>query len=521
VFVAQERAVSNFVVVGAGSAGSVVVRRLLDAGHSVHVIEAGPVDTNPAIHSPQDWPALLGGPLDWGMFTTPQRHANDRRLFWPRGRVLGGSSSLNGMIYIRGHASDYDGWAKACGDRGWAWDNVLALFKRSEAHELGATEYHGAGGPLPVSTIGAPHPLSVAFVEGAMANGHMLLEDFNADEMVGVGYNQTTTRGGERMSAWTSFVAPVLDHPDLTVSTGALVHRIVVDRGCAVGVEYSLDGGAPRRAYADAEVILCAGVLGSPKALLLTGIGPSAHLEAVGVHPLVDLAGVGENLHDHPLVSNLYEAAGPLPAGENNLLEAQLYARSTHCEGPAPDLQPLLIHIPYPADGYPVPEHGYTIAAGLVAPRSRGALRLASADPSAQPLADPNILADPTDLEALVEAVELCRDIGAARAFAPWMAAEVAPGREATTRAKLREFVRRSVGTYHHQVGTCKMGAPDDPDAVVGTDLRVRGVERLRVADASIMPTIPAGNTNAPSIMIGEQAADLIIGRVIEGSKRE
>ena len=255
----QEGAVSDYVVVGAGSAGSVVVRRLLDAGHSVHLIEAGPVDTSPAIHSPQGWPALLGGPLDWGVFTTPQRHANDRRLFWPRGRVLGGSSSLNGMIYIRGHASDCDGWAQACGDRGWAWDNVLALFKRSEAHELGATEYHGVGGPLPVSTIGTPHPLSVAFVDGAMANGHRLIEDFNADEMVGVGYNHTTTRGGQRMSAWTSFVAPVLDHPDLTVSTGALVHRIVVERGCAVGVEYSHDGGPPRRAYADSEVVLCAG----------------------------------------------------------------------------------------------------------------------------------------------------------------------------------------------------------------------------------------------------------------------
>jgi choline dehydrogenase len=512
--------VSDFVVVGAGSAGSVVVRRLLDAGHSVHLIEAGPADTDAAIHSPQGWPTLLGGPLDWGVYTTPQRHANDRRLFWPRGRVLGGSSSLNGMIYIRGHASDYDGWAQACGDRGWAWDNVLALFKRSEAHELGATEYHGSDGLLPVSTIGTPHPLSVAFVEGAIANGHSLVEDFNADDMVGVGYNHTTTRGGERMSAWKSFVAPVLGHRNLTVTTGTLVHRIVVETGRAVGVEYSRDGGASQRAYAESEVVLCAGVLGSPKALLLTGIGPSAHLEAVGVQPLVELAGVGENLHDHPLVSNLYEARGPLQAGENNLLEAQLYARSTHCDDPAPDLQPLFIHIPYPADGYPVPEHGYTIAAGLVAPKSRGRLRLASADPDAALLADPNILADPADMEALVQAVELCRDIGASPAFTPWRAAEVAPGPEATTRSELREFVRRSVSTYHHQVGTCKMGAADDPAAVVGADLRVRGIEGLRVADASIMPNVPAGNTNAASMMIGERAADLIIAASATGRHR-
>jgi choline dehydrogenase len=510
--VMQEGVMSDYVVVGAGSAGSVVVRRLLDAGHSVHLIEAGPVDADPAIHSPQGWPTLLGGPLDWGVFTTPQRYANHRTLFWPRGRVLGGSSSLNGMIYIRGHASDYDGWAQASGDRGWAWAEVLDRFKRSEAHELGASPYHGAEGLLPVSTIGTPHPLSAAFVDGAMANGHRPIEDFNAEQMVGVGYNQTTTRGGERMSAWASFVAPVLQHPNLTVSTEALVHRVVVETGCAVGVEYSHDGGASQRSYADSEVVLCAGVLGSPKALLLSGIGPTAHLEVVGVDPLVELPGVGENLHDHLLVSNLYEAKGPLPAGANNLLEAQLYARSRHCDGPAPDLQPLFIHVPYPADGYPTPEHGYTIAAGLVAPRSRGTLRLASADPNATPLADPNILADPADLEAMVDAVEMCREIGASSAFAPWRAAEVAPGREATTRAELCEFVRRSVGTYHHQVGTCKMGAADDPAAVVGADLRVRGIEGLRVADASIMPKVPAGNTNAPSIMIGERAAELIMG---------
>ncbi len=331
--------------------------------------------------------------------------------------------------------------------------------------------------------------------------------------MVGVGYNHTTTRDGERMSAWRSFVAPVLNHPKLTVTTGALVHRVVLGNGSAIGVEYSRDGESLLRAYADAEVVLSAGVLGSPKALLLSGIGPAAHLESVGVTPVVDVPAVGDNLHDHLLLSNVYEATGPQPAGTNNLLEAQLFARSAVCSGAAPDLQPLFIHIPYPAEGYRVPQHGYTIAAGLVTPKSRGSLRLASADPRDPPLADPNVLAEPDDVEAMVDAVEMCREIGASAAFAPWRKSEVAPGPAVVTREALRAFVRQSVGTYHHQVGTCTMGAATDPNAVVGPDLRVRGVENLRVADASIMPTVTAGNTNAPTIMIGERAADLLLGR--------
>jgi choline dehydrogenase len=296
-----------------------------------------------------------------------------------------------------------------------------------------------------------------------MANGHRLIEDFNADEMVGVGYNHTTTRGGERMSAWTSFVAPVLDHPDLTVSTGALVHRIVVERGCAVGVGYSHDGGPPRRAYADSEVVLCAGVLGSPKALLLTGIGPSAHLEAVGVHPLVDLAGWGENLHDHPARQRPVRGRGAAAGGENNLLEAQLYARSIHCEGPAPDLQLLLIHIPYPADGYPVPEHGYTIAAGLVAPKSRGTLRRASTDPARSRWQTRTSWPTPQTWRRWSKPSNSAA-ISVPRGPSPRGGPPKWPRvREATTRAELREFLRRGVGTYHHQVGTCKMGAADDP----------------------------------------------------------
>jgi choline dehydrogenase len=505
------REVADYVVVGAGSAGSVVVRRLVEAGHSVHVIEAGPADTDPAIHSLQGWPMLLGGPQDWGVFTTPQQHANNRRLFWPRGKVLGGSSSLNGMIYIRGHSSDYERWAQVTGDPSWGWDKVLPLFKRSEAYELGGDDYHGAVGPLPVSTISDPHPLSEAFVEAALALGHKWIDDFNAEEMVGVGYNHLTALNGERMSAWKSFVAPMQVHPRLTVTTSALVHRVLLSKGQAVGVEYSQGNQPLQRAYARAEVVLSAGVLGSPKVLLLSGIGPSAHLQSIGVSTIVDLPAVGENLHDHLLVSNIYESTKPVAVGANNLLEAQLYARSSGWQGTAPNLQPLFIHIPYAADGSPVPEHGYTIAAGLVAPKARGTLRLASSDPSDPPLADPNVLADPSDLEAMVDAVEICRDIGASAAFMPWRKAEVAPQLATAPRNALRAFVRQAVGTYHHQVGTCRMGAANDPNAVVQPDLRVRGVEGLRVADASIMPTITTGNTNAPAIMIGEHAADLLL----------
>ena len=497
----------DYVVVGAGSAGSVIVRRLLDQGHSVHVLEAGPRDDDPLIGTPQAWPGLLGGDMDWAVPTAPQAHANDRSIVWPRGKVLGGSSSINGMIYVRGHRSDYDSWAYA-GCPGWGWESVLPLFKRSEDHVDGASEWHGAGGLLPVSRITDPHPTSLAFVEAATALGIPQTDDFNGEQMSGVGFNHLTVRDGRRMSAWQSFVAPVADHPGLTVTTGARAHRVLVDGERAVGIEYSV-GETTRRTRAAAEVILCGGVIGSAHLLLLSGIGPAGHLREFGIEVLVDLPGVGENLHDHAIVFNVYEATKPLPPGKANLLEAQLFA-STDPGRPGPDLQPLFFHVVYPADSYPVPEHGYTIAPGIVRPLSRGTLRLASADPEISPLVDPAMLAESYDLEALVDAVEICREIGASPAFAEWRKVEIAPGPDARTRADLREYVRRAVSTYQHQVGTCRMGL--DSMSVVDPSLRVHGVSGLRVADASIMPAVPSGNTNAPSIMIGEKVSDLILG---------
>jgi choline dehydrogenase len=500
--------VSDFIVIGAGSAGSVVTRRLLDAGYSVHVIEAGSVDSDPNIHSPQGWPMLLAGANDWAVMTTPQANANNRRLFWPRGKVLGGSSSLNGMIYIRGHRSDYDSWA-ANGAEGWSWNEVLPLFKRSERHADGANEFHGDSGLLPVERIKDRHELAEAFVAAAKHLGHKETDDFNGELMEGVGFNHTTTHNGRRASAWQSFVAPVMNNPRLTVTTGAEVSRIVVEAGRATGVFYTV-GGDVRQARATAEIILSAGAIGSPKVLLLSGIGPAAHLRDVGVDTVVDLPGVGENLHDHLLAGNIYETSQPVAAGRHNLLESQLYAHSDQADEEAPDLQPLFLHLPYPTDGGAAPQNGYTIAPGIVRPRSRGTLRLSSSDPSAAPLVDPNILAEDYDLEALVDAIVMCREIGAQDAFAPFRQAEFTPvGTQ--SRDQIREFARQVAGTYHHQVGTCKMGTDDL--SVVDPQLRVRGVAGLRVADASIIPSVPSGNTNAPAIMIGEKAADLILGR--------
>jgi choline dehydrogenase len=496
----------EFVVVGAGSSGSVVVRRLLDEGHSVHILEAGPDTGSPLVSHPGSWPALFGSAFDWSVTTVPQVHACGRSLDLPRGRIVGGSSALNGMIYMRGVASDYNAWAHD-GATGWDWNSVFPYFLKSEDHEDGPGFWHHSGGLLPVSRIRDPHPTSAAFVEAAMSCGFPFTDDFNGEHPLGVGFNHLTARDGKRASAWSAFVEPVRANPHLTVTGEALVHRVLFEGDRAVGVEYAA-GGQLRQAFASAEVVLSSGVMGSPKLLMLSGIGPAAHLREIGVEVRHDLPGVGQNLHDHPLVPNIYEASQPLPAGRFNLLESQLFWKSApHLL--APDLQPLFMHLVYPADGYPVPEHGYTIAPGVIRPRSRGTLTLASADPGEAALVDLNVLAEPDDLELMVDALEICREIGNSVAFKDWRKAEVSPGPEAKTRDELREFVRRTVVSYHHQVGTCRMG--QDSMAVVDPRLRVHGLRDLRVVDASVMPSVPSGNTNAPSIMIGERAAELIL----------
>ena len=521
----------DHIVVGAGSAGCVIARRLVDAGRRVALIEAGGPDYNPAIHQPNRAWELWNAPEDWAYTTEPQGSSLKTSLSWPRGKVLGGSSALNGMIYVRGAKSDYDAWAYN-GAPGWSYRDVLPYFKKSEDYEGGPSEYHGAGGPLPVTHIKEPNPATLAMIEAAAETGVPKNDDPNADDILGVGLTHMTVRDGWRMSAWTAFMEPVVDSPLLTVITGAQVTGLVFGgSGRVSGVRLSRPGrvyaartdptgAAPRPALAEwtatevrcaGDVVVSGGVIGSPQLLLLSGIGPADDLAALGVEVRADLAGVGANLHDHALATILYSSARKIPEGKANNLEAHFFAKSDPGMT-APDLQPLMSHFPMPVDGYPQLAYGdgYAIVAGIIRPLSRGRLWLKSADPRAHPVIDPHYLQEKADVRALLASLKLSREVGEANALREFRAREIAPGPDVRTDGELVEYGMRNLITYHHQVGTCKMGI-DNRAVVSPADLRVYGVDGLRVADASVMPAVTSGNTNAPSIMIGERCADFLL----------
>jgi len=523
----------DYLIVGGGSAGCVLAARLSeDPGVRVALLEAGPTDRSVLIQCPAGLAVLAkNGQANWAFDTVPQAGLNGRRGYQPRGKVLGGSSSVNAMVYIRGHRSDYDHWA-AEGNPGWGYDDVLPYFKRSEHNERGADAWHGSGGPLNVMDLRSPNRFAPVFVDAARQAGYAANPDFNAAEQEGVGLYQVTHRNGERCSAAKGYLELARGRPNLQVLTDVRVTRIVTEGRRAGGVEF-VQGGNRQRLLATREVLLCAGAVQSPQLLMLSGIGPGDELQRHGIAPVHELPGVGRNLHDHPDVVQVFDAPhlpdlfGLSPAGvvrvlkgmwewrqrrsgmlTTNFAEAGGFIRSSPRE-PIPDLQlhfvvgKLIDHGRKTVFG-----HGYSCHVCLLRPSSRGSITLASADPTAAPRIDPNFLAERDDVERLVSGFKLMRAILSQRALADHGARELAASASAQTDQQIEAFIRNHGDTIYHPVGSCRMGP--GPLDVVDAQLRVHGLQGLRVVDASIMPRIVGGNTNAPTIMIAEKASDLI-----------
>ena len=523
----------DVIIVGGGSAGCVLAGRLSeDPQLRVALIEAGPPDRSVLIHCPAGLALLAkNGQANWCLETVPQPGLNGRRGYQPRGKVLGGSSSVNAMIYARGHASDYDAWA-AEGNPGWAWADVLPYFKRAEHNERGADAWHGQGGPFNVADLRSTNRFSHHFTEAGVQAGYPHNTDFNGATQEGVGLYQVTHKNGERHSAAKGYLTPHLARSNLQVITGAHATRILFEGTRAVGVEYR-QGGALKQVRAGREVLLSAGALLSPQLLMLSGVGPAAHLQQHGIPVLHDLPGVGQHLHDHPDVVQVLDAPdlkdlfGLSLSGmaqtlrgivewrkhrtgmlTTNFAEAGGFIKSDPSE-PAPDLQlhfvigKLVDHGRKTVFG-----HGYSAHVCLLQPKSRGSVTLASRDPMALPLVDPNFLADPDDMARMVRGFKRTREILMQPALAKFGAKELAASASARTDAEIEQFIRQYADTIYHPVGTCRMGP--GPMDVVDAELRVHGLAGLRVVDASIMPRIVSGNTNAPTVMIAEKAVDLL-----------
>ncbi|MDR5832995.1 GMC family oxidoreductase N-terminal domain-containing protein [Caballeronia sp. LZ034LL] len=498
----------DYIVVGTGSAGSVLIRRIVDAGFSVLALEAGPTDALPAIHDPSLVTQLYGSTVDWSFETTQQVFSADQRIGWSRGKTFGGSSSINGMMYVRGLPADFDHWASE-GATGWAWRDVEPYFRRMENFRLDdPSGVHGHDGPL---QIGRPAMTALAqdFVSAAAASGMPAPADYNdGTDNTGASLSQLTILpDGQRASAWTCYVAPLLPCPKLTVLTNARVLDLEMQGARVLGVRFTCRGET-FVAYAGRETLLCAGSIMTPAVLLHSGIGARPHLETHGIRTVVDLPGVGENLHDQLTCWTVWQTARKNTPSVTTGMEATVFFKSAPSQE-GPDGQVLLSTNTFPIDGYPSVTQGFTLVPTVLAPKSRGSVRLASADPLAYPLMNPNACADPYDVEVVARYALQVREVMRQPEFESWHAVEVAPGPSVTTQAEMESFVKKTGTTAAHQVGTARMG--NDALSVVDPELRVHGVSGLRVVDASVMPVVTSGNTNAPTIMIAERAADLIL----------
>ncbi|MEM8631945.1 MAG: GMC family oxidoreductase N-terminal domain-containing protein [Pseudomonadota bacterium] len=522
----------DYIIVGAGSSGCVLASRLTeDADVSVLILEAGGADKNFLFHWPAGFAKMTKGIGSWGWSTVPQKHMNDRVLWYTQAKVLGGGSTINAQVYTRGNAKDYDAWAEE-GCEGWSYRDILPYFKRAEGNERFHDAYHGTEGPLGVSAPRGALPICDAFIRAAQQYGIPYNPDFNGQQQAGTGYYQLTQRDVQRSSAATAFLHPALKRPNLTLRSDQQVRRIVLDGRRAIGVEVAENGG--RRIYRAArEVLVTSGAIGSPRLLLLSGIGPADALKSVGVEVQHDLPGVGQNLQDHLDLCALGECSGrysydgmdKFPRSAIAALQYKIFK-----SGPVTSSLFETGAFWYSSDAAPLPDTqfhfgqgsgiekgivtidkgGVTLNAAYMRPKSRGSVALASDDPKDAPLIDPNYWSDPQDREAALDGLEIARAILSQPAMKPFLSREALPGPDVRTRDDLLQYAYRMAKTQHHPVGTCRMGR--DQMAVVDTELKVRGIDALRVCDSAIMPTINSSNTNAPTIMIGEKASDMIRG---------
>ena len=523
----------DYIIVGAGSAGCVLAARLsADSSVNVLLLEAGPADDADEIKAPAALSRLFQSAYDWNYTTVPQHRAAGRSVYWPRGKVLGGSSSMNAMIYIRGNRHDFQTWRDEHGCAGWGYEDLMPYFRRAENNSRGASAYHGTGGPLAVSDPRYKSAACEAFIAAAREQGATANDDFNGPRQDGVGWYQVTQRKGRRCSAAVAYLHPAMSRPNLTVHTDALVTKILIEGGQATGVTY-LRHGQAETAQANGEVIVCGGAVNSPQLLMLSGVGPADHLIEMGIDVHADSPGVGANLSDHPVLPvvwstprlrGLWEKSGNAGALRwrlthrgpvtSNVAESGGFAHSEPGL-PAPDLQLHVLPALYRDQGLADPaQRAMTVLVGLVDVKSRGRIRLRSADPRHRPAIDPGYLSDGGgDSRALLAGLKMAREFVTATPMAAICRSEIAPGAHVRSDAELLDYVRSSVVTLYHPAGTCAMGSENRRGSVVDPELKVRGVSGLRVVDASVMPAVPRGNTNAPVIAIAERAADLIAGR--------